>query len=264
MTTTNSGCKCNCGDRGWIPLNSTISVNKNNSINIQAPLGWAYIGKESSTGQLFTIVNGGTSVSCTCNATGSCLPFVGSGPGGDTAGCAGDCTNCTMKQSAAFQGGVHVFSEGGYIDLTAGITFAQRGIQLPAVFEAMLDVPEIQTAIIKFFEKIYEGKPFPVMIQGQGFITAPDGYEMVVVNMFGRATIIPVPIRTGLSEVVSGGTASCSCTQGSCTAKSHSVPFVGSVTYCEGDCAGTCTLSCSTARGNGVSEASYTALCFKF
>ena len=265
MTTQNSsGCNCDCGPKGYIPLNSKIMVNKNNTINIQTPSGWVYIGVDSSTRSLVMIGNGTTSVSCTCTGSGSCYPFIATGLSGSTSGCAGDCTSCQMTQTGVFQGTTHIFSSGGYIDFTQGVNFAKKGVHLPAVFASMFNVKEVAEALNNFLEKVYEGKPYPVMIQGENFITAPDGYEMAVVNVFGRATIIPVPNGSGTGDLIAGGTASCSCTQGGCTVKSHSIPFIGSATWCEGDCSGTCTLGCTTASGNGVVETVYAAQSFQF
>lgn len=102
-------------DKCWFPNGSDTQVNEDNSLSIQAPDNWIYVGY--SGGELQVANDGGSTISCTCNTSGSCLPFTGSGPGGSTSGCAGDCTNCTMKQSIA-QGDIDI-DEGGYIDLNA-------------------------------------------------------------------------------------------------------------------------------------------------
>lgn len=253
MCIENSDCNCGCGDRTWFPLNSKIQVQKDGSIFIQAPVGWAYVGFESKTGKLKVATSGGTTVSCTCTGTGSCLPFVATGPAGSTAGCAGNCTSCSQKQSAKIGTGPDtIFSTGGYIDLAANIDYASTP-NLPAAFAAMFEVKEIKQAFKSFLDKVYGGLPWPKMIEGENFITAPEGYSIVPVNIYGRAAMVPVPtIALRTIQSTGGTTASCKCTQGTCTVKSQSIPFVGSATWCEGSCSGTCTLSNAMVVGNGV------------
>src|SRR4051812_20901080 len=149
MCAENSDCICGCGDRGWFPLNSRVQVQKDNSIFIQAPTGWAYVGFENKTGSL-KVATGGTTVSCTCTGTGGCLPFVASGSAGSTAGCAGNCTACSQKQSAKMaQGGDVTFSSGGYVDFSGNVDFAEIP-HLPAAFAAMFEVKEIKQAFKTF------------------------------------------------------------------------------------------------------------------
>lgn len=89
---------CDSGS-GWIPVHSKIQVNDDQTIIIQAPSRWEYIGKTVQNPQIMRVASGQTTVSCTCNSSGRCMPFIVTGPLGSTSGCAGDCTNCTMKQS---------------------------------------------------------------------------------------------------------------------------------------------------------------------
>lgn len=72
---------CGCKEEaGWIPVNSRIQVNTNRSISIQAPPGWEYLGRVKRGSKILRVASGGTtSVSCTCNSSGSCLPFIGGG-----------------------------------------------------------------------------------------------------------------------------------------------------------------------------------------
>lgn len=242
-----SNCGCS-STSGWIPVNSKIQVNADHSITIQAPSGWVYVGRTVQNPQLMRVASGTTSVSCTCNSSGSCMPFVGSGPLGSTSGCAGDCTNCTMKQSARVGNENHDFSSGGYIDSADTVRFIDNNLPFPAAFSEMFELPDVESALKAFIEKVYGGLPFPIMKEGENFIATPDGYTLASVSVFGRATLIPVPTialpDNVLRMAVGGGASkgSCSCTQGTCTLKTHTVLGMGS-TYCEGDCTGTCTLN---------------------
>lgn len=261
---SDKNCDCHNGDSGWFPLNSKVQVQKNRSIFIQAPAGWAYVGQKEGSTQVLKVATGGTTVSCTCNSTGDCLPFTASGPKGSASGCAGSCTNCSMKQSALVSGREVVFERGGYIDFSAKTDFANTAIELPAAFSAMFQLPEVKQSLKDFLDRVYGGLPFPKMIIGENFVSAPDGYSMAAVSIFGRAAMVPVP-TIALRTVTAGGTkATCSCSQGSCVAETTSIPFVGSATFCKGSCSGTCTLSNAIIIGNGDEVALYTSISYRY
>lgn len=263
MSKEHLDCDCGCGDRAWIPLNSRIQVVKDNSIDIIPPKGWSYVGFKKGTTQLLRTAAGGTTVSCTCNTTGTCLPFVISGKDGSSAGCAGTCTNCTMKQGAIIGGKHVVFENGGYIDLSDTQTnFVKIGLQIPAAFSAMFELPEVKKALKDFIDRVYGGLPYPKITIGENYISAPDGYSFAAVSIFGRATMVPVP--TVALEEAGGSVASCSCTNGTCSIKTHSVPFLGSATYCEGACTGTCTLSGAISIGNGNVTEIYNSIAYRY
>lgn len=260
-----TNCDCNCSDRAWFPLNSKVQVNTNNSIIVIPPIGWQYVGVKNTGGKLLRVTSGGTTVSCTCNTKGSCSPFVISGSGGSSAGCTGTCTNCTMKQSAKIDGQNIDFDSGGYIDLSnIQADFIPPGIQLPAAFGAMFIVPEVQKSLIEFINRTYGGLPYPQITIGDDFVSTPYGYSYAAVNLMGRATMVPVPTIALRYNGGGGSKASCSCTNGTCTLKTYSVPLLGSATYCEGSCSGTCTLSNASIVGNGVTNENYTAISYKF
>ena len=271
MAKKHDACKCK-SDNGWLPVNSRIQVNDDKSINIQAPPGWEYLGVVKSNSRVTRVASGNTSVSCLCNVSGQCLPFTGTGPNGSTSGCAGGCTNCTMKQSAVLDGKDIDFIRGGYVDFTDSMRIIDDETELPAAFDEMFQLQEVENEIQDFFKRIYCGMPYPEMKIGDNYVSAPRGFTMTPVSIFGRAAMVPVPTAL-LSESLKsralaagggGSKASCSCTDGSCTAKTYNVPFVGSATYCEGSCAGTCTLTTSVGVGAGVEVELYKAISYNF
>lgn len=241
-------------DKCWFPNGSETQKDKNFLI-IQAPQSWIYVGL--SNGELLTAKNGKTKVSCTCQTSGSCLPFTGSGPGGSTSGCAGSCTKCLMEQSVAPKF-TKVLS-GGYINLAIETRIIKIEEELPAAFDAMFEVPEVKNKIKSFIDRLYNGVDYPKVTEKNGVLKVPEGYLFAFVNICGRAAVIPVPESARISNGAFGSSASCSCTDGNCTAKSKSIPFIGSVTYCEGSCQGTCTLSTSKDK-----KLTYQAEFFKF
>lgn len=246
-------------DKCWFPNGSVTQVNADNSLTIKAPDDWTYVG--FSSGRLQLASDGGTSVSCTCNTSGSCLPFTGNGPGGSTSGCAGDCTNCTMTQSIT-KGNIKI-DEGGYINLKVKARIIDVKEEFPAAFDAMFEMPEVQRKVDDFIKQIYAGKEYPKVTNKDGHLEVSKGYVFAVVNICNRAVVIPIPESAMIANGAGGSSASCSCSDGSCTVKSRNVPLVGGVTYCEGNCQGTCTLTTSIIHG-GVGEITYKAEVFKF
>lgn len=241
----------------WAPLDSRFEVNTDSSMTIYPPAGYIYVGTDDNGEN--QKVGGGITVSCSCSkGSGNCLPFVYK----DTPGCYADgCSECSMVVGASV-GGVDIsFASGGFINLTEGVNFVDKGVQIPAVFKEMRELPEVDKAFEDFVNKIYKGEPIPVLIKGDDFIAAPEGYIMAVINIFGRATVIPVPITEFPEAAIGGGKASCSCTQGDCKAESA---WPAPIDYCEGDCSGTCTLSTSVNKGNGQIEATYCAINYRF
>jgi len=253
-------CGCGCGSEGsaWFPLNSKVQVTNEYSLSITPPTGWVYVGYEKKTGKL-KAATGGTTVSCDCTGTGNCLPFVATGSAGTTAGCAGSCTACTQKQSAKSV----KFESGGYVNLAGGVNIAERA-DLPAAFAAMFEVPEIKHGFNAFLQKMYMDLPWPKMVIGEDFMSVPNGYSIIPVDVYGRVTMVPVPTASLRTATASGTKTSCSCTSGTCTLKTQSIPFVGSASWCEGSCSGTCTLSNAISVGNGATEDRYVARSYKF
>jgi hypothetical protein len=166
-----------------------------------------------------------------------------------------------MKQSIA-QGNIDI-DEGGYINLNVEARIIEVGEEFPSAFDAMFQMPEVQQKVDDFINQVYAGQGFPEVTNNDGRLEVSEGYVFAVVNICNRAAVIPIPESAMVANGAGGSSGSCSCTDGSCTAKSKSVPFIGSVTYCEGSCQGTCTLSTSIVQ-DGVREITYAAEVFKF
>jgi hypothetical protein len=204
-----------------------------------APEPWTYVGYidgELSAG------GSSTTISCTCNVEGKCSPFFGSGPLGSTSGCAGGCTDCTMKKSSIAGGG---YGSGGYYSPSQVPRIMERGEELPpASFKAMFDVPEVQQGVQNFLDNIYNGEPLPELINNDGVYSLPEGYVFAIVNMYGRGSIVPVPSASLSSNSAAGLNGSCACTEGTCEFKKGAILGAGAI-WCEGACTGTCTLTVS-------------------
>ena len=226
----------------WIPEGSDIREEGDN-LFITPPSEWMYVGYGLS-GEFMSELGGEIKISCTCHTSGRCNPFYASSPKGTTSGCAGSCTNCTMTTSLISSD--FEFRTGGYINPSIVPYFMNADEQLPAAFEVMYESEEVNSTISQFLENIYQGSTIPSYIEGKDYVEAPDGYKIAFVNICGRATPLLVPENVVLESVAAGQKASCSCTSGSCKLKKKGI-IIGSATWCEGDCTGTCTLTISTS-----------------
>jgi hypothetical protein len=206
-----------------------------------------FIGKNSN-GEDVELGIVGVKVSCTCNnKSGNCMPFIASGFGGSTSGCAGGCSNCTKSAAIMPSGGgkdIEVI-KGGIIltNAESKILNPNEEAIVPAAFEELLNSEKFIKEYSSFISKYIGDKTeITALINSEGVIETPEGYSFYCVSIFGRAVLAILPNSDELVGMAYGGKASCSCSAGSCTVKTKSV-IVGSATYCEGDCKGTCTLA---------------------
>ena len=248
---------CGAG-KMWIPDGSNIVTTEDGSLEVEAPEGWVYVG-EDLDGNTQAVLKAGCSCDCTSDS-GNCMPSVFDGDCSCTA--KDGCTSCSLSTGGG--GGFAIKSvanslglepmrsygeiqNGGYINMKAGIGFAAGNEELPLVFKAMFDVPAVQDAVARFFDELYPNGIAPEPIDLGDRFLAPRGYELATVNVFGRSAVVVVPQDPNNASlekaVLSGGGGSCACTQGSCSYDSVSIPFKGTLHYCEGECSGTCTLS---------------------
>lgn len=242
----------------WLPKNSEFELTENNELIITAPPEWNYVG--FSKGKVVLSSNSISKVSCICTGSGACMPFIASGPIGSTSGCAGSCSSCNMKQS--INEGIVIFDNDGYVNLMIEPVLVMQDEYLPAAFDAMFELPEVQEKVNVFIENMFQGISFPEIIDKGDYYELPDGFLFSIVNICDHATVIPIPVDKMIDNMASGTSASCSCTKGSCTLKKHSV-LIGSATYCEGTCTGTCTLSTSIIQNN-LEFFTYSAVLFNF
>ena len=236
----------------WEPPASNIAYNDDKTIKTIVS-NWEYIGTDKR-GNNFKIAAGGTkTVSCDCIGTGKCNPFTASGPLGSTSGCAGDCDKCSQKQSSIVNINGTTVLHGGYFNTDFSVHFMKSGEEYPSVFKELLDLHDYEIEHNKIITDAFNGLPIvSYKIDENGYLIAPDNHLFIGVVIFGRASLILVP--TTYAKLVAGGgatTASCSCSNGNCSKKSKSIPILGSATWCEGDCTGTCTLTTSGSIGYG-------------
>lgn len=241
----------------WIPEGSTINVNPDNSLTINPASGWDYFGYDESS--VLRRVTDPITVSCTCQTTGNCSPFVATGPGGQTAGCAGDCTKCLMEQSASL-------SDGGYLRLSEEARLITTNEEFPGPFKALFGIQEIAEKIQSFLNDLFEGQSIPEFEIEENEVRVPEGYLLAFADIGGRGTIVPIPANKRVAEGADGNKASCSgCAQGgTCVLKEETIFGMGAIWCQADDCKGTCTLKISRFTESGGEVTIYEAPTYLF
>jgi hypothetical protein len=256
-----SDCKCK-GAQFWLPLNTKINVAKDSSLQVQAPLGFEYLGYDSK-GKLASLASGGSSISCNCTGTGDCLPGIVVSSSGTLGGCGGSCTKCTMTQTS--RDGKLNFATGGFINRLGGVHYITNSkAVIPAAFEALYDDEEAREALKFFIDEQFCGIKIPAAIERDNLFIAPRGFAFAAVSVFGR--VVPVLVPTAAARAagaVSAPAITCNCTDGTCTVKKKGV-IVATAYYCEGSCSGTCTISFVNGGGIGGVFELYQSVSFQF
>lgn len=217
----------------YVPPSSSI-IQVNDTITITAPKGYIYLGfyydstliPESC---LKTTVGGSITVTCNCTKGNqdNCIPV---GHKGDIS-CyiSAGCTTCDRivqtgsgnnGESKSTKSETRILS-GGFINPALGITLASENDTLPYAFEAMLYYSDILQKLDAFMLQYYSSlDSIPTPISDSGSLTAPKGYNFVVLNVFGRALVTLLPNKN--LKMAGGSTYTCPCsgTSGSCTTTS--------------------------------------------
>lgn len=232
-------------DFGWAP-EGTVFYYENDRMIVDAPQGWVYVGYVD--GDLYVSDGSKTSVSCTCNTSGECLPGKVSFMGYTFYGCYGECSNCTMEQSEDPKPEI---KGGGFVNLSMKPTFVSNpdGV-LPMAFDAMLEIPRVKEMLEEFLDAFYQEKDYPQAREtAEGLVILPEGYKFVPVTLCGRVLVVAIPdSEMGKSVFTSGSSeVTCSCTNGKCSPKTY-----GPAVICRGNCTGTCTMHDNSQRDRSI------------
>lgn len=251
---------CGCGG-GWVwTPDGSRGVKGDHSMEIIPPVDWTYIGQGADG---IMVKGGRATISCTCTKGSGCSPYSASAGGQSFTGCnlSSKCTECKAQKSIANT----VLAGGGFINRAVGVRYARNGEKLPSIFDEMFMDTEVTQALEAFLQNELQGASTRPLEERNGEMVAPDGYTVVVLNVMGRGLVTAFPNDKVPNEIAArmmgGGKASCSCTDGTCTLQTKSIPFVGAGSSCEASsCKGKCTLSTKTAHGANVNE----IMAFKF
>ncbi len=255
----------------WLPEKTEIEKKESkegNQIVFTAPAGYLYYGfaKDSSLIVWDNKTPGGNTVTVTCDCTNgnddNCNP-VGNG---GTINCViqPGCTSCERKEKAQNPTAKTEFEilEGGFVNPSLGVSFAQPNDELPYAFEALFHYPEIKLQLDEFMLQFYSDlSDIPIISSEDETITAPTGFQFVVLNVYGRALVTIIPESKGINEA-GGYTYTCPCngTSGNCKTKSSFGYY-----YCEKPSSNPCNQACNTMTVNdNKKKVSYSYIFYHF
>ena len=230
----------------WIPPKSVFTRIANNILEISPPPGYLYCAIDNKGNHR---TGGGVAICCDCyDKNGTSQGDCGVKANG---GCEG--TNCDLSDgcnqsiilppnpNSGENNMTAIFSYdnpitylnfkvncGGFIDITEGVHFVREGEEfLPAAFDAMFELPFVLRTYTAFINRIYNGKKPPKMRKKDSHnVEAINGYCLAVVNIFGRAGIIPLPLNSRKGAIATGCCSNCACNteDSGCTHKAKGQP----------------------------------------
>ncbi len=236
----------------WLPDKTKIEKiegKDENQIIFTAPEGYIYYGYTTDSSLIIWDNKSQTrsSVSVTCDCTNgsddNCSPV---GNGGEVS-CViqTGCTSCDRVEKAKNDDTKIEYEilQGGFVNPSIGISFAQPDEDLPYAFEALLAYPDVQEEFETFILQFYNSmEDIPMAIDNGDYMTAPDGYKFSVLNIYGRALVVLLPESKSINNV-GGYTYSCPCngTTGKCKVKSSWGYY-----FCKKSSSNPCNEACNT------------------
>lgn len=220
----------------FIPKGSIINPDGECSV-VVPPAGWTYIALQSDNTHFEGTAN--ITICCDCTSgSGTCTPIAR----GNDMGCLSSygcrtCNSSVRTKPIDKNTDLYVLN-GGYVNYGLGISFKKDKEVLPAIFPQMEKSDFVQKAIQDFLFKTYKGAKVPAAVVKDGIVTAPTGYKLAAVNVFGRGGFIVVPQNTDLPLEATAASGRCTCSAGTCSFFS-----MLSVSGCKGECTGSCCLS---------------------
>lgn len=226
-------------DVNWIPTGSVISKDGRDMV-ITPPEDYVYVFRDSEN-ELHAIAGGKTTVSCNCTDGFGCDPVES----GNDVGCyMKEKCNACEKRTGVKKGS---FAEldiltGGYINKETSVRLASKTEKLPLAFSDMFEIDFVQSGLAEFFDYFYPNGGVPDFVEEGDYFVAPENYFLTVINVFGRAAVTILPddlsyLDYPVFSAISLSSASCSCSEGSCSKKRFPV------LHCDSDsCSGWCIL----------------------
>lgn len=215
-----------------------------------------------------TDFSGSGTVSCTCTAGSGCSPFIADLKQ-KTVGCVmgNQCSTCTKTVKTK---GVPIDSP-DIVDTRVDMEFISREedmVETTSPNLAFLNLPQVQEELRYYARAFYLGSPAvkEKVMTAKTAEALPEGYVIQAISIFGRSMYAPYPAerdpllvafgqyyydphdkRAGRGTIFSfpGATQpSCTCSGGGegCSLKTQTIPFMGTITYCDAGTCKTCTL----------------------
>lgn len=239
--------QCESGEI-WLPDKTTIETSEN-QIVFTAPKGYLYYGfaKDGNLIKWDIKAPPGGSVVVTCDCTNgndaNCKPV---GYAGKVWCIMEDgCLSCDriVKAIQNLEKTEFEILEGGFVNPSLGVGFAQHNDELPYAFEALFHYPEVKEQLDKFMLQFYSDlSELPIVISNEETITAPTGYRFIVLNVYGRALVTLIPEAKEINAP-GGYTYTCPCngTSGKCVTRSRA-----GFHFCEKHSSEPCNKVCNT------------------
>jgi len=228
----------------WVPPGTDVWSEGAETLQFRVPEGYVVWARQND-GTFVKELAG--DVTCSC-AEGDCGPvnqggviYCAIGP---------KCTSCCKRSTSSAAMALVVVPENGSVNwATPGETRT-----LPLANHVLLEIPEISAEFLKFARKVYGRKPLPTMMTKGSEGTAPAGYSLVPINIYGYLAnaLVPRGIRGGskcevtafsgkLVDDCGAAKETCKCNSGTsgCT---HWSKF-GIASGCEAGACTSCTLS---------------------
>ncbi len=166
-----------------------------------------------------------------------------------------DCDVCQKSESVSSTSKVETFiTTGGWVNLSEGISLAKANEELPYSFPAMFEYKELYSQLEQFMLKYYDNLsdiPEPVYDMNNDVYKLPEGYKYVVLNTFGRASVVILPEDTK-SSGAEGTELYCPCNgNGKCKVYNKLV-----IKYCDKDDKNPCSEPCNVMVQEGGNERS--------
>ena len=227
------------------PQQSRAMAREPRAVQLTVPQGWEFQSLDDQ-GNFRTVV-GGTPVkiSCQCTTGGDCMPiyitYHKQDPGSWILDCGGSCVICIKSI-----GGARIVSA-GFVKAEEAIHVADDVSSLPPAFDAMFHDPSTVAMVENFVAGAWGGVRRTAFEARGAQAQAPPGIALVGLNVRGHGLLVAVPEAYTRAAGVAADKGSCSCTEGTCTFETKTLPGGGNMFYCSAGCTGVCTLSMSGA-----------------
>lgn len=193
-------------------LSNATDVAGRHFLRYDLPAGWM-LAAEDQAGRSLEMMSGGIRCTCTQGSNG-CSPYhihVNGKP--DIVGCAisGDCTKC-QKEEQAMRTTPHglelvAVRAAAVLHRASGVSFVSDPAvldSLPCASAAVLNSAAVREALTAFLDA-NQRRDRARARQARTLSELPPGYEMALVNAFGRVVRVPVQRGATFDYVISSG-----------------------------------------------------------
>ena len=243
-----------------LPIGTKIEkiIDDPNSFQYTLPEGYITIGKNVRTGQATYTTAG--KITCSCSSGSGCSPYLAVLSGTTYSGCTMSkmCSSCTQRNSRTGADNAEMI-DSEVVNLNGEISFITESTdfsKIQAANSMFVAIEPIQKKLAEFIAA-FHGTNKEALYKATSIETMPKNYAMATLNLFGKALLVPIdkdlnsllgnPLTNGgFFERARVAAVTCKCENAGskgCTKGSTTIPFVGTVNYCDAGGCKTCTLN---------------------